>query len=33
MDHGGQVRLQLLHLEDDGGDHGDEDNGEDEKFY
>ena len=30
MDHGGQVRLQLLHLEDDGGDRGD---GEDEKFY
>ena len=29
VDHGGQVRLQLLHLED----YDDEDNGEDEKFY
>ena len=35
VDHGGQVRLQLLHLEDEaGGECGDgEDNGEDEKFY
>ena len=33
VDHGGQVRLQLLHLDDDGGDRGDgEDNGEDEKL-
>ena len=27
MDHGGQVRLQLLHLEDDGG-HDDGDGGD-----